>query len=138
MRRLVVIALVFLAANLCAQAPPATTPDASNRANLTIALEPVGDTSRSRRSRHVSIRDSLRLPPGFRSDPGIDHEGGEVVRNCFVFPSARSACLLRTTQSFPEGETEIEARLLVPLEEQAPVILGKVTKKFTIAKTNKA
>ena len=38
-----------------------------------------------------------------------------------------------TTQTLKEGTAEIEARLMIPLEEEQPVILGKVTNSVTIA-----
>ena len=140
MRRLLVIALAILASTLHAQIPTATPPDNSNRANLTIAVEPVGDNAEGVVAR-VMFRFAIPsdVPPGVPFViQGSIVKSGEVVRNFrFVVP-ADQRDQLRTTQTFAAGDIEIEARLLVPLEEQAPVILGKVTKKFTIAKTNKA
>ena len=140
MRRALAIALLFAAANASAQTAPAAAPDASNRANLTMTLEPLGDSAQGVVAR-VTFRFAIPsdVPPGVPFVlQGSILKGGEVVRN-FRFPiPPEQRDQLRTTQTFTEGETEIETRLLIPLEEQPPVILGKITKKFTIAKTNKA
>ena len=139
MRRLLILALALLPSSLYSRTPPATPPDAANRANLTIALEPLGDNADGVVAR-VTFRFAIPsdVPPGVPFViQGSIVKGGEVVRN-FRFPvAADQRDLVRTTQTFSEGETEIEARLLIPLEEQAPVILGKITKKFSIAKTSK-
>jgi len=50
-------------------------------------------------------------------------------------PSQRTE--LTTIQTLQPGDVDIEARLMIPLEEQAPVILAKNEQHFTIAKTNK-
>ena len=64
-------------------------------------------------------------------------KAGEVVRNFrFPVPSDQSD-IVRTTQTFAEGDFEVEARLMIPLEEQAPIILGKVSKPFKVTKTGK-
>lgn len=139
MRRLLVFALVLLAGNTFAQNAPAPRPDPSNRANLTMTLEPVGDSAQGVVAR-VTFR--FAIPPDV--PPGVPFviqgsilKGGAVVRN-FRFPvPPDQRDQVRTTQTFAEGEMEVETRLLIPLEEQAPVILGKITKTFTIAKTNK-
>jgi len=139
MRRLLILALALFPSSLYSRTPPATPPDAANRANLTIALEPLGDNADGVVAR-VTFRFAIPsdVPPGVPFViQGSIVKGGEVVRN-FRFPvAADQRDLVRTTQTFSEGETEIEARLLIPLEEQAPVILGKITKKFSIAKTSK-
>src|SRR5436190_3280547 len=45
--------------------------------------------------------------------------------------------VLTAIQTLQPGDAEIEARLMVPLEEQAPVILAKSSSHFAIAKTGK-
>ena len=139
MRRPIATALILLAANAYPQTAPATSPDVSNRANLTMTLEPVGDTAQGVVAR-VTFRFAIPsdVPPGVPCViQGSILKGGEVMRN-FRFPVPPDQReQVRTTQTFTEGETEVETRLLIPLEEQTPVLLGKITKKFTIAKTNK-
>ncbi|MEO6260717.1 MAG: hypothetical protein ABIP63_10215, partial [Thermoanaerobaculia bacterium] len=44
---------------------------------------------------------------------------------------------MTSIQTFPPGEIEIEARLVIPLEENAPVIEAKASAKFPIALTGK-
>ena len=104
-----------------------------------MTLEPVGDNAQGVVAR-VTFRFAIPsdVPPGVPFViQGSILKGGEVVRN-FRFPvPPDQRDQVRTTQTFTEGEMEIETRLLIPLEEQAPVILGKITKKVTIAKTNK-
>src|SRR6185503_8412977 len=68
---------------------------------------------------------------------GSISQEGKVLKT-FRYPMTTSQRdQLTAIQTVPAGNIEIEARLMIPLEEQAPVILGKVTKTFTIAKTNK-
>lgn len=140
MRRLFVTAIVLVAATVRAQTAPAASPDPSNRANLTVALEPAGDSAQGVVAR-VTFRFAIPsdVPPGVPFViQGSIMKNGQVVRNFRlpVPPDQREQ--LRTAQTFPEGEIEIETRLLIPLEEQAPVILGRISKKFLIAKTNRA
>ncbi len=141
MRRLLVIALALFPFALYGQTPAALAqPDPNNRANLTIVLEPLGDNAQGVVAR-VTFRFAIPsdVPPGLPYViQGSVMKAGQVVRNFrFPIPPAQPD-QLRTTQTFTEGPTDVEARLLIPLEEQAPVILGKITKSFTIAKTNKA
>lgn len=140
MRRLAGLALALASLSIQAQTPAPAPPDASNRANLTIAVEALGDNAQGVVSR-VTFR--FAIPSDVPSGVPLVVQGsimqhGEVVRN-FRFPvPIDQRDTLRSTQTLSEGETEIEARLMVPLEEQAPVILGKVSKKVTVARTNKA
>ena len=141
MPRLLPIVLALLPLTLFGQtaAVPAQ-PDPENHANLTIGLEPLGDNAQGVVAR-VTFRFAIPsdVPQGLPYViQGSVMKAGQVVRN-FRFPvPSDQPDQLRTTQTFAEGTVDIEARLLIPLEEQAPVILGKVTKSFTIARTNKA
>ncbi len=141
MRRLLLVALALFPIALFGQTPDVPAqPDPNNRANLTIALEPLGDNAQGVVAR-VTFRFAIPtdVPPGLPYVvQGSVMKSGQVVRN-FRFPVPPDRIdQLRTTQTFAEGPVDIEARLLIPLEEQAPVILGKITKSFTIARTNKA
>jgi Ca-activated chloride channel homolog len=141
MRRLLVLALAFLSVTLNAQTTTtAAPPDANNHANLTIGVETLGDNAEGVVSR-FTFRFAVPsdVPPGVPLViQGSILQSGQVVKNFrFQVPFDQHDSV-KTTQTLHEGDTEIEARLLIPLEEQAPVILGKVTKKLTIAKTNKA
>src|SRR5260370_4916378 len=108
--------------------------DESNRANLTIAMEPLGDTDQGVVAR-VTFRFTVPadIPPG---TPllinGSILSGGNVVRHFrYPIPPDHTAAPVRTVQTFPAGDVSIEARLMVPLEEQTPVLLGKLTQKLT-------
>lgn len=106
---------------------------------ITIALEPLGDTEQG-----VAARISFRFaqPPEVPPETGLFlqgslMQGGQVIRN-FRYPIApNSGSATATVQVFAEGEVEIEVRLVMPIDEGSPVIVAKVAEKFTIAKTNK-
>jgi Ca-activated chloride channel family protein len=107
---------------------------------LAIALEPLGDTADGGVVTRVSYR--FAIPTDTPSGvplvlTGSMSQNGQVVKR-FRYPVAPSTpSPLTAVQTLQPGEVEIDARLMVPLEEQTPVILAKATQKFTIAKTNK-
>src|ERR1044072_5927342 len=105
---------------------------------ITIALEMLGDTEQG-----VAARISFRFaqPAEVPPETGLFLQGsllqnGQVIRN-FRFPVAPNSNAISTVQTFAEGEVEVEVRLVMPIEEGAPVIVAKVSEKFTVAKTNK-
>jgi Ca-activated chloride channel family protein len=131
-KTLAVVLLVALSSLAFAQEAPPPKP-------ITIALEPLGDTEQG-----VAARISFRFaqPPEVPPETGLFLQGsllqgGQVLRN-FRFPiTSEKASGINTVQVFNEGEVEIEVRLVMPVDEGAPVIVAKVNEKFTIAKTNK-
>lgn len=139
-RLLLVLALAPICVAAHADQKPAAPPAAdANRANLTIALEPLGDNAQGVVAR-VTFRFAIPsdVPPGVPFViQGSIIKAGRVIRNFRLPVPFDQTGILRTTQTFAEGDTEIEARLLIPLEEQAPIMLGKVITTFAIAKTNK-
>lgn len=132
------IVLTSFSLSLNAQTPaPAAEP--ANRANLSIAVEPLGDNDEGVVSR-VTFRFSVPsdVPPGVPMlIQGSIMRGGQVAKNFRLQVPPGEHAVVSTTQVLVPGENEIEARLLIPLEEQEPVLLGKTTTKATIAKTNK-
>ena len=107
---------------------------------LTIALDPLGDSAEG-----VVTRISYRFTVPTDAPSGVPlvitgsiSQNGEVVKRFRypILPSTTSP--LTSIQTLQPGAAEIDARLMVPLEEQTPVILAKATETFTIAKTNKA
>ncbi len=136
MRRLfAILALVCAALPAAAENPP---PD-ENHARLTIAAQPLGDTDQG-----VAVRVTFRfvVPEDVPSGVPLAIVGSilhdaTVVRNFryLVPPSQRET--VSAVQTLPAGESQIEARLMIPLEEQAPVIVGKTTKSFTVAAVGK-
>jgi Ca-activated chloride channel family protein len=131
--RFAIVALICAALPLTAETPE------ENRARLTIAAEPLGDTDQGIAAR-VTFRFVVTedVPPGVPlAIVGSVLHDAVVVRNFryLVPPSQRES--LTTVQTLPAGQSQIEARLMIPLEEQAPIILGKITKSVSFAATGK-
>ena len=129
MKRLLAV-LFLLAAPLLAAEP----------GKLTIDVEPLGDAPDG-----VVVRTTFRFGIGAEVPPGVPlvitgsvtQRGAVVKRFRFPLPESQRQSLA-SIQTLPPGDAEIEARIMVPLEESAPVIVAKATQKITIAKTNKA
>jgi Ca-activated chloride channel family protein len=107
---------------------------------LTVALEPLGDSAEGVVAR-VSYRFAVPTdaPSGVPLElTGSISQNGQVVKRFRypVLPSTTSP--ITSIQTLQPGAAEIDARLMVPLEEQTPVILAKTTQTFTIAKTGTA
>jgi len=64
-------------------------------------------------------------------------QAGRVVRNFRYGLEPASTSPLRVVQTLPVGSVEIEARVLIPLEESAPILLGKGSATFNIILTGK-
>jgi Ca-activated chloride channel homolog len=110
-----------------------------NGAKLTIAAEALGDTDQG-----VATRITFKFIVPEEAPEGVPlaivgsiiHETTVSKNFRYVLnPTERDA--FKTVQVIPPGATQIEARLMIPLEEAAPVILGKTTATFTIAATGK-
>ncbi len=123
--------LVLFAAIVVADEPP-------NK--LAITLEPLGDNDGG-----VVTRTTFRFAIPSDVPQGVPlviigsiSQGGQVVKR-FRYPLQPSQHdTLSAIQTLQPGDAEVEARLMIPLEEQTPVIVLKNAVKFTIAKTNKA
>jgi Ca-activated chloride channel family protein len=104
---------------------------------LTVALEPLGDTEQG-----VAARITFRFANPAEVAPetglflqGSFMQGGQVIRN-FRYPvMPSSGNTITAVQTFAPGDAEIEVRLIMPVDEGAPVIITKVAEKFTLAKT---
>jgi Ca-activated chloride channel family protein len=142
MTRLLAALSLLIGCSLFAQGAPAAAgaaPAPNNPANLTITVTPLGDNEAG-----VAARITFRfvVPSDVPPQTPLVIQGsiltaGAVVKN-FRFPLPEEhRDSLTTIQSLPAGDLEIEGKLLVPLEESAPVIVGKTTKKVTIAKSGK-
>ncbi len=107
---------------------------------IVIGLEALGDSQEGGVVTRVTYRFTVPTdaPPGVPLViTGSISQNGEVVKR-FRYPLTEMITSpLTSVQTLPAGEVEIEARLMVPLEEQTPVILAKATQKFTIARTGK-
>ncbi|MCU1244294.1 MAG: von Willebrand factor, type [Acidobacteria bacterium] len=139
-RALASLLLAFSAATLLAQTPAAATPPgADNRANLTIALEPLGDTDQGVVSR-LTFRFSIPedVPPGIPlAVVGSIGQNGGVLKTFRFLLQPGQPSAVTSIQTIPPGEVDVDARLMIPLEEETPVIVGKTSRHFTVAKTNK-
>jgi Ca-activated chloride channel homolog len=109
-------------------------------AKMTIEAQPLGDAPDGVVT-HISFRFPIpqEVPPGIPLViEGSVTEGGTVVKR-FRYPLDPSRPdTLAAVLSLPAGKAEVEARLIVPLEEDAPVIVAKGEAVFTIAKSGKA
>ena len=112
---------------------------AEGKVNITI--EPLGDSAQGGVVNRISYR--FVIPTDAPSGvpivlTGSISQNGEVLKT-FRYPVESSTTNPVTSlQTLQPGAVEIEARLMVPLEEQTPVILAKATQTFTVAKTNRA
>jgi Ca-activated chloride channel homolog len=111
---------------------------AEEQKNLTISVEPLGDTDAG-----VVMRVTYRFTVPSDVPEGVPlvilgstTQSGEVVKR-FRYPlgpAQRES--IAAVQTLKPGDAEIEARLMIPLEEQAPVIVAKTSSHFTITATN--
>ena len=105
---------------------------------IAIGFEPLGDTPDGVVAR-VTFR--FGIPPEVPPETGLFLQGslmqnGQVLRNFRlpVLPDQRDA--MKVIQLFQEGSADVEARLIMPMEEGAPVIVAKASETFTAKKTN--
>jgi Ca-activated chloride channel family protein len=107
---------------------------------LTVALEPLGDSAEGVVAR-INVRFAVPTdaPSGVPLElTGSISQNGQIVKR-FRYPVLPStASPITFIQTLQPGAADIDARLMVPLEEQTPVILAKTTQTFTIAKTGTA
>lgn len=120
------------------QATANRQPSTDNSGKLSITLEPLGDSAQG-----VVTRATYRYVVGTDVPQGVPlvltgsmSQDGVVVKR-FRYPVDLSRDAITAIQTLQPGAVEIDARLMVPLEEQTPVIVAKGTQTFTVAKTNK-
>jgi Ca-activated chloride channel family protein len=104
---------------------------------LNITLQPLGDAAAGVVAR-VTFRFAItsEVPPGVPLViEGSASQGGKVVKR-FRYPlEASQRESLSSVIMLQPGDAEIDARLMVPLEESTPVIVAKGRQTFTIAQT---
>lgn len=124
-----IISLVALAAIARADEPP----------KLTITTEPLGDTEAGVVTR-VTFRFAIPsdVPHGVPLViVGSTSQGGEVVKR-FRYPLLeQQTTSIAAIQTLKPEAAQIEARLMVPLESEAPVIVAKGASDVVVALTNK-
>ena len=105
---------------------------------LTIAVDQLGDSDAGVVSR-ITFRFAIGsdVPEGVALVVVGSTTQGQTVKTFRypLLPSQRNS--LSAIQTLQPGDVEIEARLMVPLEEQTPAIVAKSNAHFTISKTNK-
>ncbi len=134
MRRLLALAF-HLVLVLPAYGQEPGTPQSSEA--LHIALEVVGDAQAGAVAR-ITFRLAVPqdVPPGVPLViQGSLLRDGKVHRNFRIAIPPEQRQTASTIQTVPEGDLTVEARLLVPLEEQSPILVGKTSETFKIAKT---
>ena len=134
-RILVAVLLLVLVPSAFGQ----TAETAQNAETLHIALEVLGDAEGGAVAR-ITFRLAVPqdVPPGVPLViQGSLLRDGKVHRNfrLAIPPEERQSAT--TIQTLPEGDLTVEARLMVPLEEQSPILVGKKSENFKIAKTGK-
>ncbi|HKB78302.1 MAG TPA: VWA domain-containing protein [Thermoanaerobaculia bacterium] len=106
---------------------------------LTITLDPLGDSDAgvvARVTYHFVIPDDV--PDGVPLVIVGSITQGQQVTKRFRYPlSPKQRDKLTSIQTFQPGDAEIDARLMVPLQEDEPVIVAKEVTHFTIARTGK-
>ena len=131
--------LLIVALALPAIAQQTPQPDPNNRANLSIAVETLGDTDAGVVSR---VRFRFAAPDDVPQGvplvvQGSFFQGGKVIRNFRLELPPTERETASTIQTFAPGELTVEARLMIPLEEQPPILVGKTTVTTSINATGK-
>jgi Ca-activated chloride channel homolog len=129
MSRIASVLLLLSALSLAAAEPP----------KMTITSETLGDGPQG-----VVVRLTFRfgvpqdVPPGVPLviNGAISQSGQSTKTFRYALDPARLDSI-SGIQTLVPGEAEIEARLMIPLEESAPVILAKGKAKITVASTGK-
>lgn len=124
-----------LVPNLALAADPSAQPEA-----IAIEATPLGDSGDSVVTR-VTMRIDLPVPPPADTPlviQGSFMQDGAVVKNFRISLPADAIDRAVFIQTLPAGIIDVDAKVLVPLEESAPVILAKTSKKLTIVATGQA
>ncbi len=136
MQRLPVILLLTA---LCALSLPAQEPAPAAPESLTLEVTPLGDSDELVVSRLTfRLRFDQSIPPGTPLViQGSVLQKGAVVRNFRYALLPDQLSVASFVQSLPVGDVEIDARLLIPFESEAPMLLGRVTQQASVALTGK-
>ncbi len=106
--------------------------------NLPVTFEPLGDSAGgvvARVTYHFTIPDDV--PSGVPLVIVGSISQGSQART-FRYPlSPADTTSLTSIQTFQPGDVEIEARLMIPLQEEKPVLIAKSITDFTVTKTGK-
>ena len=129
MRIAVLIGLLVFAPSALAQQPATAGP------SIKVTHETLGDTEAGVVTRLTAAFETIEAPPGVPLElQGSVLQAGTVVRN-FRYQLPAAVRSWSFVQTLPAGTIDIDIRLLIPIENEMPMILGKVTSKLEIAKT---
>lgn len=134
MRRLSALSLVVALALSAGGQQPASLPSSST---LAISVDVLGDADAGAVAR---IRFRLHVPDDVPPGVPLVVQGsllqeGKVLRNFRLPVPPESRETVSTVQTLPEGEIMVEARLMIPFEEEAPALLGKSSITVAVART---
>jgi Ca-activated chloride channel family protein len=113
---------------------------AEEQKSLVVTAQALGDSDAG-----VVVRVTYQFTIPSEVPPGVPlviigsiTQDGQVVKR-FRYPLAPvQRDNLTAIHTLRPGDAEIEARLMIPLEEQTPVIVAKTSSHFMVAKTNTA
>ena len=132
MRIAISVALLALALSATAQQQ---TPPASSSIKLT--HEALGDSEAGVVTRVTATFETIEAPAGLPLELQVSAmQTGVVVRN-FRYQLPAQARSWSFVQTFSSGTIDLDVRLLIPIENEMPMILGKGTAKLEIAKTGR-
>lgn len=134
-----IVTVLFLLVSFTGAFTGGLAATAAEPPKMTITSEPLGDSPQG-----VVVRLTFRfgipqdVPAGVPLviSGAVTQNGQSAKTFRYTLAPSRSDSL-SAIQTLAPGEAEIEARLIVPLEESAPIILAKGTAKITVAATGK-
>ncbi|MFA6957623.1 MAG: VWA domain-containing protein [Thermoanaerobaculia bacterium] len=129
----ITIATVILALSLPALAEPA--PPTPSPIKLT--HETLGDSDAGVVTRMTASFEGIEAPPGVPLElQGSITQTGIVTRT-FRYQLRADARSFSFVQTVPTGTVAVDVRLIVPIENEMPMILGKASASIEIAKTGR-
>jgi Ca-activated chloride channel family protein len=117
----------------------AFTGAAAEPPKITITGDPLGDSAQHvvvRLTFHFSVPQDVPGGVPLIVSGAVTQSGQIPLTFRYTVDPARPDAL-SGIQTLAPGEAEVEARLMIPLEESAPVILAKGTAKITVVSTGK-
>ena len=129
--RLSLLLAVALSVGAQEGAAPAASPALAIRVDV-LGDGDAGAVARVRFRLHVPEN----VPPGVPLVvQGSLLQDGKVIRNFRLPVPPEERETISTVQAVPEGEVTVEARLMIPFEEEAPALIGKAAVTVTVART---
>jgi VWFA-related protein len=131
MRIPVVALMLALALPLAADpAPPAPS-------SIKITHELLGDSATGVVTRLTAAFETIEMPPGVPLELQGSVEQAGIVTRTFRYQLQAESRSWSFVQTLPAGTVAIDLRLLVPIENETPMILGKASATIEVAKTGR-